>query len=313
MTLTEFKSCAEEYLAACGELSKNTQDQKRRGMEKFIRFMECEGREEIDTAAVRAYRKSLLGYAKNTLAQYMSRLNAAFSWMVDQGMMDTNPISKSMRVSEKYLSKKEVLRAGDIRRIFAPNATSFGKLPVYLRNRAMTVLLLTSGLRESEMLAMTPEDLNWEGAYATVRCGKGGKGRTVAFIPSAQMVLRTYLDKGRPAEAGDKDPIFLQTDKEHGFKPLSRMTAIYGVKSYVETVTGRDDISPHSLRHTYASVMVSEGMNPVDLQTVLGHSSLNMTENYVKLLKPQTEIAAETGRLFDGILGLTQCAAPCEP
>lgn len=73
MTLEDFKSYSEEYLASYGNMSRNTQDQKRRGVEKFIRFMESEGRQEIDQKAILAYRKSLLGYSRNTFAQYISR------------------------------------------------------------------------------------------------------------------------------------------------------------------------------------------------------------------------------------------------
>jgi site-specific recombinase XerD len=88
MTLEDFKSYSEEYLASYGNMSRNTQDQKRRGVEKFIRFMESEGRQEIDQKAILAYRKSLLGYSRNTFAQYISRLNTALEWMVESGMLD---------------------------------------------------------------------------------------------------------------------------------------------------------------------------------------------------------------------------------
>ena len=88
MTLEDFKSHSEEYLASYGNMSRNTQDQKRRGVEKFIRFMESEGRQEIDQKAILAYRKSLLGYSRNTFAQYISRLNTALEWMVESGMLD---------------------------------------------------------------------------------------------------------------------------------------------------------------------------------------------------------------------------------
>lgn len=305
MTLEDFKSYSEEYLASYGNMSRNTQDQKRRGVEKFIRFMESEGRQEIDQKAILAYRKSLLGYSRNTFAQYISRLNTVLEWMVESGMLDKNPISKKMRMSEKYISAKSVLSADDIRRIFSTSTSSFGRKPVYIRNRAMTILLLTSGARESEMLALTPADLNWEEGYATIRSGKGGKGRTVPFIPYAQMVMHTYLNKARPKEAVDKDPIFVQKNEGGGFKPLSRITAIYGIKSYVEAMTGREDITPHSLRHTCASMLVSSGMNPKELQMLLGHSSLDMTQRYAQMLKPQTEIAAETRKVFEGILETT--------
>jgi site-specific recombinase XerD len=70
-------------------------------------------------------------------------------------------------------------------------------------------------------------------------------------------------------------------------------------------MTGREDITPHSLRHTCASMLVSSGMNPKELQMLLGHSSLDMTQRYAQMLKPQTEIAAETRKVFEGILEMT--------
>lgn len=302
MTLTEFKEYSALYLADNTSKSPHTYDQKRVGVEKFINFMEDEGLEEINTETLLAYRRSLTKYASNTFAQYMNRLNAAFRWMMDMGYTNENPIRARMLNREKYLKNKEILNDIDVMRIF--NAVRPGKLHYkqFFRNRAMVILAMTAGMRESEIASVCPRDLDWENNKILIRFAKGGKSRTVPFVVEAQKPVREYMTRFRPKGATDEDPIFLADKKDGGFTPMCRTSVYNSIKKYVETMTGRYDISPHSLRHSFASILVSKGMNVKELQTVLGHARLDTTERYAQLVAPDIQPASNAGEILSGYI-----------
>lgn len=305
MTLKDFKEYSALYLADNASKSPNTQDQKRVGVEKFIKFMEDEGLEEINTDTLLAYRRSLTKYASNTFSQYMNRLNVAFNWMADMGYANENPIRKKMVMGEKYLKPKEILNGEDVLRLFSTVRPPNLHTKQFWRYRAMVILTMTTGMRESELAAVCPRDLDWENHKLLIRFAKGGKGRTVPFIPLAQKPVREYMAQFRPKGATDEDPVFLTENGRDGFSPMCRKTVYNSISTYVKNMTGRYDISPHSLRHSFASILVSSGMNVKELQTVLGHSNLDTTERYARLICPDIQPASNAGEILsDYIQGL---------
>lgn len=311
MTLDEFKAYAQDYLEGEPYRSKNTYEQRKIGVEKFIRFMEAEGRQEVDTKAVLAYRRSLTGYAPNTFGQYMTRLKAFFNWMVEAGLTEKNLVTSKMVTVEKRNLMKKILREDEVPGIFSQERPTKAHKEPFFRYRAMTILFLTSGMRESELMNVTPNDLDWENCKIKVLYGKGDKQRTVLFYPTAQNAVRDYMSRWRPKEATDNDPIFLQAIAGK-VKPLSRYTVYRGIKTYIERATGRDDLTPHSLRHSFASILVSNGMNLKELQTILGHSSLLTTEIYAKLLAPDEKPVESALNIFKNVLpGIP--SAPVQP
>lgn len=150
----------------------------------------------------------------------------------------------------------------------------------------MTILALASAMRLAELLAITPEDLDWENGRAVVRHGKGDKYRLVPFPEVAQKAVRDYLGQRRGCPEGM--PLFVNVLKKGGYKPLNKRTAQYNITAYVEAMTGRKDVSPHALRHSAASWWVSCGVPMREVQTLLGHSKMETTERYASLVAPDT-------------------------
>ena len=101
----------------------------------------------------------------------------------------------------------------------------------------------------------------------------------------------------RPKSATNTDPLFL-VERNGVVNPLSRSAAYQSIKRYITITTGREDLSPHSLRHSCASFLVSNGMNTRDLQTILGHSSLMETERYAQLLNPDKRPVDNASKIF---------------
>ena len=303
LTLEAYKKFADEYINGEPWVSANTKKKNQVGVMKFIDFMEAEGLEEINPRSLLAYRRSLVGYNPNTVSQYMKRLNASFNWMVDMKLIKENPIPKSMLTQERYETAKPVLSKAELYSVLNAERPSRCRKDTFVRNRAIIVLMLTSAMREGELLDLTPEDLHWDAGSITIRAGKGNKARNVPFLPIAQNAVREYMKTERPKDAGDLDPLFaIPSSDGKGFKTLSRSAFCAMVSRYLREATGRDDLTAHSLRHSCATFLISDGMNAKNLQAILGHSSLVTTQRYAQLLAPDTAPIQEASNIFREIL-----------
>ena len=237
---------------------------------------------------VLGYRRSLYDLEANTVAQYMRQLRCAFRFMLDARLIEgENPVSTLFVGREKYRPYDSLLTHDDLQRILRDECPDTMNGRTYIRARAMTLVCLSSGVRLAELLALTPEDLDWEAEKAIVRHGKGDKWRTVPFPAVAQEAVRHYMDTLRRG-CPDGLPLFVQAPKKGGFKPLNPRTAQKNIGAFVEGMTGRKDISPHDLRHSMASWLVSLGMNMREIQALLGHSGIHTTERYASLVAPDT-------------------------
>ena len=304
VSLDDYKVYAEDYINGERYSSENTKKKNQVAIKKFIRFMDENGYQKINSQSLLAYRRSLVNYAPNTVSQYMKRLKGSFEWMVNMGLISENPMPVKMIRRETYDKAPAKLDIEDLYNILSPIRPKTVSRKNFARNRAMVLLTLGSALRESEVLALTPKDLHWgnsEDGYITVECGKGGKSRNAPFPASCQQAVREYIKFWRPSSATDSDPVFLQVADNGSFKPLSVSTFYSSIKSHIRVTTGRLDLTPHSLRHSAASFLVSNQMNVKELQAVLGHSSLLTTQRYAQLLYPNTAPTQHANVIFDDL------------
>lgn len=319
MTIEQFTAALPAYLGFFQDKSPRTEKLKRYALELFVDYMGQEHPEqEITPEMVLGFRQSLYGLRPNTIAQYMKHIRAAFRFLLEiQVLGGENPINPLFVGREKYQPYDSLLTAADIQRILRDECPEIMTYKVYLRARAMTILCLTSGLRLAELLALKPEDLDWEGERAIVRHGKGDKYRQVPFHPVAQTAVKRYMDalrRGCPAGM----PLFVNNLKGGGFKPLCERAVQKNIGSYVEAMTGRTDISPHDLRHSAASWWVSYGVPIREIQTLLGHTNIQTTERYASLVAPDTAPIRSANTVMTlafgqpQVIGYQGILSPCE-
>jgi len=245
---------------------------------------------DLDLVVIRAYLAELyrLGQSRASVARKLSALRTFVRFMRRQGWIDTDPsaLAQAPRREHKvpaHLSIDEMttlLEAPDV-------ATPLGR-----RDRAILELFYASGLRLSELVGLDMEDVNLPSRIVRV-AGKGGKERLVPFNSAAQKALRGwYSDRAvlraaaaraqgpKPKAQGTKaDPVFVNS---RGGRLTGRSVQRL-VARYVSSCSTRFGISPHALRHSFASHLLQRGADLRAIQELLGHVQLSTTQRYTHI------------------------------
>lgn len=211
------------------------------------------------------------GDGRRTLARRLSCLRGFFGWCADQGVMESNPAElldgpKLPRVLPNVLSRDEVMRL-----LQAPEGHSrLGR-----RDRAMLELMYASGLRVSELVTLRPLDLDLQRGVVRV-FGKGRKERLVPMHARAVSVMEEYLSVVRPDFSPQDSRVFLNRSG----RGLTRQAVWKLIRKYALAAHIGRDISPHTMRHTFATHLLEGGADLRTVQILLGHSDIAATELY---------------------------------
>ena len=266
-------------------LSRQTLDSYRRDLEGIARWREGKGGglPAADRAVLFDYLawRSRSGYSPRSNARLLSALRAFFAHRVRTGARADDPTAlldppKLPRSLPKALGESQIDAL-----LAAPDVTS----PLGSRDRAMLELMYACGLRVSELFNLPAIAVNLRQGVLRVT-GKGSKERLVPLGEEAQHWLERYLATARPQLAGKRAlaPLFLNTNGE----APTRQQFWQLVKRYA-SVAGIDPvrISPHGLRHSFATHLLNHGADLRALQMLLGHSSLSTTQIYTLVAREQ--------------------------
>jgi integrase/recombinase XerD len=271
-------------------LARQTQAAYRRDLEGFARWRDGAGGglAGADRAALFDYFawRTRQGYSPRSNARLLSALRAFYAWRVRLGERGDDPVAlldppRLPRALPKALSEREIEAL-----LAAPEVST----PTGLRDRAMLELMYAAGLRVSELVGLPATAVNLrQGALRVM--GKGSKERLVPLGEEAQHWLQRYLAESRPALAGKRAPtaLFLNPAAQGaGAEPPSRQQFWGLVKRYA-AAAGIDPrrISPHGLRHSFATHLLNHGADLRALQMLLGHASLSTTQIYTLVAREQ--------------------------
>ena len=221
--------------------------------------------------------------SKNTQNYHLIALRSFLKYLVRQDIATLAP--EQIELAKASRRTVDFLEAGELDRLLAMPARREQTI-VALRDQAILELLFATGLRVSELAGLKIEQINLKRDEFTVR-GKGDKPRIVFFSESAKQALKSYLEKRR-----DPSPyIFISHDRaKAGRKDVSSLTARSIeriVEGYSKAAGITKKITPHTLRHTFATDLLLSGADIRSVQSMLGHESITTTQVYTHITNNQ--------------------------
>jgi integrase/recombinase XerD len=214
--------------------------------------------------------------AAATLQRKAACLRSFYRHLRREGTIEHDPTAE-LRGPRKTQKLPEVLSRDEVNRLLsAPQGTS----ATALRDRALLEVLYACGLRASEAIGLALEDVDLEEEFLRAR-GKGSKERLVPIGREAIAALRAYLTRARPALVGLGSERHVFVNRRGG--SLSRQGLYKIVQGYAATVGLSDRMSPHTLRHTFATHLLAGGCDLRTLQEMLGHADIATTQLYTHL------------------------------
>lgn len=275
------------YLMLEKGLSQNTVEAYRDDVGKLLKFLAAENGEngggaarlnEVRLADLQAFAASMfdLGIATRTLARIISGVKSFFRWLHREKFIEHNPtiLFEGPRIGRKL---PEILSVEDIDAMISEiDMSTFEGV----RNRAIMETLYGCGLRVSELTNLEISKIFFDEEYLIVR-GKGSKERIVPMSGVAVGCIREYMAERDSIDikAGEENMLFVS---KRG-KRLTRMMIFYIVTGLAERAGIRKSISPHTLRHSFATHLLEGGANLRAIQQMLGHESISTTEIYLHL------------------------------
>lgn len=219
------------------------------------------------------------GYSESTVARKVAAVRSFFAFLSAEGAIQTNPTEglSSPRVGKtlpKAISPNEVDELLE--------QPSRRNTPEAKRDRAMLELLYATGMRVTELVSLDLANLNLDPRSPYVRCmGKGAKERTIPIHDQAVEALVAYLEEGRPflVRTRNEPALFVNRRGER----LTRQGFWLILKGYAKAANLSSDITPHTLRHSFATHMLRGGMPLRNVQEMLGHANISTTQVYTHL------------------------------
>ena len=262
-------------------LSKNTLSAYRHDISSFSDWYKGVSLLEVQRVDLLDYLSQRLkdGYSSRSTARSLSSLRAFYSHVTVKHNLKENPTSrvdspKLGRSLPKTLSEDEVEKL-----ISSPDVEDY----IGLRDRAMLELIYACGLRVSELISLDMLNLNLrQGVIRDI--GKGEKERLVPMGEEALDWVQRYINKGRPYLLKEDNKVSELFLSKRG-KSMTRQTFWYRIKEYANKASINKDLSPHTLRHAFATHLINHGADLRTVQLLLGHSSLSTTQIYTEVAR----------------------------
>jgi len=275
------------YLTVERGFSKNTVDAYRNDLCQLQEFAEAEiAKRNVAPSWADFSRQDMLsyllnlkdrGYVVTTIARKVAATKSFFSFLLSEGKIRENPTEN---VTSPKVGKPlpDAISISQVRQLLAQPAEK--KTPDAKRDRAMLELLYASGMRVSELVSLNLNDVDTEGGY--VRCfGKGSKERMVPIYPQAAQTVEEYIKEVRPklVRSDEEKALFVNQRGDR----LTRQGLWQILKAYAKSAGLGKKVTPHTLRHSFATHMLSGGADLRSVQELLGHANISTTQIYTHL------------------------------
>lgn len=259
-------------------LARNTIEAYSRDLSRLSEFLIGKGVSawpDVDGIQLRAYLSSLraAGLSARSVARHAVTLRRLYRFLESEGLVKENPVPALLfRAQARKLP--QTLSADEVRRLLGQPD---GAKMLGARDQAMLELLYASGLRVSELVTLKTQQVNFQGNYLTVN-GKGSKVRAVPFGQWAREKVSSYLNDVRPRLLKGKSSPYLFTNRAG--QPLTRQGFWKLIRGYALRAGIEKRVTPHTLRHSFATHLLEGGADLRSVQTMLGHADISTTQIY---------------------------------
>lgn len=208
----------------------------------------------------------------SSISRRISALRQFYRFLLEEDVIDTDP-TRDLSTPKRATYLPEVLNSDEVERLLAVPDTS---TPLGIRDKAMLELLYATGLRVTELIGLGLHNLNLHIGYLITK-GKGDKERLVPIGESARAWVNTYINEVRPSLVTKPTDILFCSTRGSA---MTRQNFWYIIKRYAKAAGIFKPISPHTLRHSFATHLLSGGADLRSLQMMLGHADISTTQIY---------------------------------
>ena len=269
------------YLHDFRKISHNTEVSYKRDLKKAAEYFEEQNVPDI-TKATETNLNSYLLYLERdhmspaTVSRNIASLRSFYQYLLRVHRIEDDP-SVSLKSPKVEKKVPEILTVEEVQKLLEqPNIqTDKG-----IRDETMLLLLYSTGIRVSELVNLKVEDLNLEVGYLT--CIENGKERTIPLSAETEEKIRTYIESARTRLLKGRDSEYLFSNCSGS--PMSRQGFWKILKSYSAAAGITKDITPHTLRHSFAAHMLKNGADIRNVQKMMGHADIATTQMYMRLM-----------------------------
>ncbi|HUJ15806.1 MAG TPA: site-specific tyrosine recombinase XerD [Thermoanaerobaculia bacterium] len=272
-----------DYLAVEKGLAKNSLSSYTTDLRKFAAWLDERPLERVRRQDIVRYFQSLrsAGISARSVARALAAIRGFFRFLVRERHLQHDP-TENVENPKLWTTLPHSLQASEVEALLAAPDRS---TPDGLRDAAMLELLYATGLRVSELIRVKVEDLVLDAGFLRT-FGKGSKERIVPFGDSARDAITAYLERARPHFNKRNDPHLFLTNRS---RPMSRQTFWMKIVRYARQAGIKAHISPHVLRHSFATHLLENGADLRSVQMMLGHSDISTTQIYTHVSRARLQ------------------------
>ncbi len=280
--MTQYVNSFKDYLVNSKDVAANTLESYVRDVNAFISFASQYSVTEpsrVTVANIELYVEQLKALKKSnsTVTRSIASLRSFFQFLVLHGYASTNP-ARSVKLEKIEKKLPSILTNQEIDRLLkSPNSNE----PKGCRDKAMFELLYATGIRVSELVSLNIQDINLN--VGILNCHNGKASRIIPIYPEALKALSEYIYRVRIAIVPDNDfdALFINLNGSR----LTRQGFWKIIKTYAEKASIKAEITPHTLRHSFAAHLLENGAQLKDIKEMLGHADISSTQVYAQIMK----------------------------
>ncbi len=279
--MTEYFESFREYLTESKKSSENTVSSYLRDVQRFTDYLEQNGISQPDrvkSETVSGFVASLQteGKSQATISRSVASIRSFFQFLILRGFAQTNPTA-DIKYAKTAKKLPQILSGSEVELLLRqPDCTTFKGY----RDKAMLELLYATGIRVSELIGLDMNHINFDLGF--IRCVSAKKERMIPLYPAAIKAVSDYCRIARKALASPKEKaLFVNLNGER----MTRQGFWKLIKQYQESAKIKKEITPHTLRHSFAAHLLKNGADLRSIQEMLGHADISSTQIYSQMIQ----------------------------